>query len=244
MDEHYLALMPTYAIVALLWFLIYKFFGKPWQGQKEIRFSKPWLELIFAFLAVVIILIIGQLYQNDLLIPNENNHFIDAINQIIIFSPTIALVALRKQSSETIWLPKSKIPLRLSIGLFLALISVLTYWIIRKDSASLPSLLVNIYQPKNISHLVQVFMEDITIALLFVRLSAWIGRKWSILLVSILFAAGHIPALISNGYSINELSSLLLDVGIGIAILSAVSKSKDVWWFFIVHFTLDMTQFY
>jgi len=244
MDDHYLALMPTYGIVAALWFLIYRFFGKPWEEQTKIQFSKPWLELIFAFLAVVFILIIGQLYQSEMLIPNRGNHFIDAINQIIIFSPTIALVALRKQSSETIWLPTSKIPLRLLIGLALALISVLTYWIFRQDSASLSSMLIHIYQPKNISHLVQVFMEDITIALLFVRLAAWIGRKWSILLVSILFAAGHIPALISNGFDITEISSLLLDVGIGIIILSAVSKSKDVWWFFIVHFTLDMTQYY
>lgn len=179
-----------------------------------------------------------------MLIPNENNHFIDAINQIIIFSPTIVLVALRKQLPEIIWLPATKIPLRLSIGLSLAMISVLAYSTFRQDSSSLTSMLVNIYHPKNISHLVQVFMEDITIALLFVRLAAWIGRKWSILLVSILFAAGHIPALISNGYEINAVSSLVLDAGIGVIILSAVSKSKDVWCFFIVHFTLDMTQYY
>lgn len=244
MSDHYLALMPTYGIVAVLWFLIYRIFKKPWEEQKEIQFPKSWLELIFAFIAVVFIIIIGQLYQNDMLIPNKGNRFIDAINQILIFSPTIALVALRKQSTETIWLPTSKIPLRLLIGLALALISVLSYSIFRQDSASLTSMLVNIYHPKNISHLVQVFMEDITIALLFVRLAAWIGRKWSILLVSILFAAGHIPALISNGYEINAVSSLVLDVGIGVIILSAVSKSKDVWWFFIVHFTLDMTQYY
>lgn len=60
MNDHYLALMPTYRIVALLWFLIYRFFRKPWKDEKVIQFSKPWLELIFAFLAVVFIMRLGN----------------------------------------------------------------------------------------------------------------------------------------------------------------------------------------
>ena len=63
-------------------------------------------------------------------------------------------------------------------------------------------------------------------------------------LVALLFAAGHIPSMISDGYSFQEMSSLILDAAIGVVILSAVSKSKDVWWFFIVHFVLDMSQYY
>jgi len=90
----------------------------------------------------------------------------------------------------------------------------------------------------------QVFLEDITIALIFVRLSAWIGSKKAIVLVAILFAAGHIPSLLANGFVITELGSLLFDMAIGIVILSALSKSKDIWWFFMLHFALDMTQFY
>ena len=87
-------------------------------------------------------------------------------------------------------------------------------------------------------------MEDITIALIFVRLSAWIGNKRTIVIVAILFAAGHIPSLLTNGFVITELGSLLIDTFLGILILSAVSKSKDVWWFFMLHFALDMSQFY
>ena len=87
-------------------------------------------------------------------------------------------------------------------------------------------------------------MEDITIALLFVRLSECIGRKWTIGIVAILFAAGHIPSLLSNGATTNELLTLFIDAAIGIIILSAVSKSRDVWWFFMVHFVLDMSQYY
>lgn len=244
MKDHYIALMPAYGTVALLWFLIHRKFRKPWDEEIEIQFSKPWLELIFAFLAIVFILILGQIYQNDMLVSNKNNQFIDSINQFIIFSPTVALLLIRKQSLQTIWLPKSNIPIRLLVGLCLAFFALLVYWIIRKDASDFSSILINTYNPKNISHFVQVFMEDITIALLFVRLIAWIGRKWSIVIVSFLFAAGHIPALISNGFVINEISGLLIDVAIGVIIFAALSKSKDIWWFFVVHFTLDMTQFY
>lgn len=87
-------------------------------------------------------------------------------------------------------------------------------------------------------------MEDITIALVFVRLSAWIGRKWTIGVVALLFAAGHIPSLLSSGASTIEISSLFIDIFIAVVILSAVSKSKDIWWFFMVHFALDMSQYY
>jgi membrane protease YdiL (CAAX protease family) len=101
-----------------------------------------------------------------------------------------------------------------------------------------------IYHYQNTSHAVQIFMEDVTIALVFVRLSAWIGRKWSIIIVAILFAGGHIPTMISNGAELLELGTLFIDAFLGVLVLLAISKSKDIWWFFMVHFAMDMTQFY
>ena len=175
---------------------------------------------------------------------NDGNKIVDAINQFLIFSPTLFLIAIRKQPIETIWLPKSRVLYRLALGVVIAFCSLAVYWLIRKNTPSFESLLTNTYHPKNISHLVQVFMEDITIALLFVRLSAWIGNKRTIIIVAILFAAGHIPSLLSSGFAVTELGSLFLDAFIAVLVLSAVSKSKGVWWFFILHFTLDMTQFY
>ncbi|MBN2777387.1 MAG: hypothetical protein JXR36_07080 [Bacteroidales bacterium] len=244
MTAHYIALIPAYATAAGLWFLISRFLKTLWNNEVTTESKKPWLEFVYAIIAVIMILGIGQLYIRAMLIPNMGNNYIDAINQFLIFSPTILLITIRKQSIETIWLPKSKILLRIAIGLVIALCSLFIYWIIRRNAAGYVSILSDTYNPKNISHLVQVFMEDITIALVFVRLSAWIGRKWTIGLVALLFATGHIPSLISSGASTVELSSLFIDTFIAIVILSAVSKSKDVWWFFMVHFALDMSQYY
>lgn len=244
MDPHYLALVPAYISAVILWFVIYKTIKRPWDRVSEKSFKKPWLEFLFAVIAVIFILGIGQLYIQEMLIPNNGNNYVDALNQIIIFSPALLLLVIRKQSLNTIWLPTSNIPLRLLWGLILAFIALFIYSLIREDSAGFTSMVANTYHPKNISHFVQVFLENVTIALLFVRLSEWIGVKWSIAIVAVLFAAGHIPSMMSDGASMNELLSLIMDAGLGILVLSAVSKSRDIWWFIMVHFALDMSQFY
>lgn len=244
MTSHYIALVPAYATAASLWFVISLFLKTLWNNEATTEFKKPWLEFVYAIIAVLMILGIGQLYIRAMLIPNNGNNYIDALNQFLIFSPTILLIIARQQSIKSIWLPISRIPVRIFIGLIIALISLFIYWLIRKNAAGYVSILSNTYNPKNISHLVQVFMEDITIALVFVRLSAWIGREWAIGIVALLFAAGHIPSLLSSGASTIEISSLFIDTFIAIVILSAVSKSKDIWWFFMVHFALDMAQYY
>lgn len=244
MNEHYISLMAAYGTGVLLWFLSNHIFKSIWKEHKTITFEKSWLEFIFSLMAVIAIIGIGQLYVRDLMIPNDGNKVIDSINQFLIFSPTLLLIAIRKQPIATIWLAKTKIFLRLAIGLVIALCSLTVYWLIRKNAPSFEILLSNTYHPQNISHLVQVFMEDITIALIFVRLSAWIGNKRTIAIVAILFAAGHIPSLLSSGFAITELGGLILDALIGVLVLNAVSKSRDVWWFFMLHFALDMSQFY
>ena len=244
MNEHYISLMAAYGTGVLLWFLANYAFKSIWKDNKTFTFEKPWLEFIFSIIAAIAIIGIGQLYLRDLMIPNDGNKLIDALNQFLIFSPTLLLIAIRKQHIETIWLPKSKILYRLAIGIVIAICSLGVYWLIRKNAPSFESILTNTYHPKNISHLVQVFMEDITIALIFVRLSAWIGNQRSIAIVAILFAAGHIPSLLSSGFALTELSGLFLDAFIGVLVLSAVSKSRDILWFFILHFVLDMSQFY
>lgn len=244
MNPHYISLVAGYSLVVALWFTLNHFFPTLWRHQDKVSFNRPHLEFVYAIIAVIAIIGIGQLYSRDLLIPADGNVFLDAINQLIIFSPTLVLILLRKQSVETLWLPKSKVALRILVGFLLALCSVTVYWLTRSEASGLGKILSNIYHYQNISYLVQVFMEDITIALIFVRLSAWIGTKWSIVLVAVLFSAGHIPAFLTNGASLIDLSSLILDTFLGVLVLTAVAKSRDVWWFFMVHFAMDMTQFY
>ncbi len=244
MSPHYISLISAYCLAVGLWFLLYHFLPSMWKHERRIQFSKPFQEFIYSIIAVLAILGLGQFYTRGLLIPGDDSVLVNALNQFIIFSPAWVLILVRKQSAETVWLPKSKIAIRLLTGLFLAICSLIIYWLTRRDSNGFGNILLNIYHYQNISHLVQVFMEDVTIALIFVRLSAWIGNKWSIFIVAVLFSAAHIPSLLTNGATLIELSSLLVDALLGVLVLSAVSKSRDILWFFMVHFAMDMTQFY
>jgi len=244
MDSHYISLVSGYSSVVGLWFLLNYKFPSIWKEAEKIDFKKPFLEFIFALLTVLVILLIGQLYIQGLLIKSNGNDFLDALNQFIIFSPVFFLLLIRKQSVKTVWLSKTNIVIHLFLGLLLAFFGILIYWLTRSDSNNFTNIIINIYNYKNISHLVQVFMEDITIALVFVRLSAWIGNKRSIILVSVLFAVSHIPSFIAEGASLMQLSSLFLDTFIGVIVFFALSRSRDILWFFMVHFAMDMTQFY
>nr|WP_299346430.1 hypothetical protein [Allomuricauda sp.] len=246
MTRQYIALITAYFVIVLLWFVLARFLGKRlWSKNDVFEPRRPYLELIFALLAVFCILGMGQLYLNGLLIPNTTkNIFIDAVNQFLIFIPTLALPMIRKQSIETLWIRKTDIPQRFGIGLGLALVALFVTWIVQGSTKPFMDLLSHVFHVKNSSHFVQVFMEDITIAMIFVRLSRWLGNSASIIIVASLFAAGHIPSMLAGGALFYELGSLLLDTLIGIGVLVALSRSRDIWWFFPVHFALDMTQYF
>ena len=68
----------------------------PWNKEVVIEFKKPWLEFVYAIIAVLMILGIGQLYMRAMLIHNNENNYIDALNQFLIFSPAILLILIRK----------------------------------------------------------------------------------------------------------------------------------------------------
>jgi hypothetical protein len=89
----------------------------------------------------------------------------------------------------------------------------------------------------------QVFLEDLTIAILFVRLAGAVGTRWATVVVASLFAAGHVPVMVSQGATWLELAGLLRDAGLGAAVILVLQRSRDVVWFWCIHFALDMTQF-
>lgn len=246
MDPHYISLILAYGSGMILWWLINNQFPLIWSNNISLTFKNPLFEFILSILSVVLIILLGQLYNYNLLIPDRGIIYLNAINQLIIFSPSILLVLIRRQSPKTIWLPKNNILLRILSGFGITACSFLVYWFSRNyyGDYSFTSTFLNIFHHQNLSFAVQIFMEDVTIALIFVRLQAWIGRRYSIIIVAILFAVGHIPTMIFNGADIVGLSTLLLDSFLGIIVLLTLSKSRDISWFFILHFTMDMTQFY
>jgi hypothetical protein len=168
----------------------------------------------------------------------------DSINHLIIFSPFLLLLRLRKHPISSAWLTTNRFWLRFVIGLTLALIAILVFTLLRRDSSSWLQVVPRVYNYQNLSHLTQVLLEDIAIAILFVRLRAAIGLRGGIILVAALFALAHIPAMLSGGAGVNELSSLVLDTLLGVGVIFVVQRSADIIWFWCIHFAMDMMQFY
>lgn len=76
------------------------------------------------YFAIMLILGIDQLYLRGMLFTSNGNNYVDALNQVLIFSPTILLVLIRKQSMHSIWLPKSNILTRIILGFSMGIISL------------------------------------------------------------------------------------------------------------------------
>ncbi len=129
------------------------------------------------------------------------------------------------------------------MGVGLASLAVTAYSLLRQGADPPWVLLGRIWRYQHVDNMVQVFLEDLAIAIVFVRLAAAIGNRWATLVVACLFAAGHIPAMVSQGATWLELAGLLRDAGLGVAVMLVLQRSRDVVWFWCIHFCLDMTQF-
>jgi hypothetical protein len=208
----------------------------------------PWREVAYAFVAVAAVIGVGQLYQRGLLLPARGalGVLAECINQVLIFSPLGTLLLVRRQSLWSAWVPLDRVWARLLVGGVLALLAIGVFTVAREGSDSWRAVVTRVYRPAHAAHGVQVLLEDLAITVLLARLGAACGsRPWiALLAVAGLFAAGHIPAMLSgDGVTPDALMSLGMDALLGVLVLGAVQRSRDIWWVWCVHFAMDMMQF-
>lgn len=244
--SHHAALLVAYAVALAAALGLARALPRLWPAPAAAPFAHPWCEVAWALAAGVAVLGIGMLYARGWLLPATSRHRpgLDALNQLLIYAPFPLLLVLRRQGTETAWLPRNGIAARVAIGFALALLSLSVYAAVRPGLGEWPALVGQVYRPAHVTHLVQVLLEDVAIAILFVRVRQAMGLRGALLLVAALFAAAHIPGLLARGAAARDLLPLLGDVGLGVLALSVLSRLRDVWWFWMVHFALDMTQFY
>ncbi len=244
--SHHYALLVAYLLALVVWDRIGRKQGALWPAAEAPPFSRPWLELAWFGLALAAVLGIGQLYVRHWLLPERGPAVpvFEALNQLIIFSPILLLPVVRRQSLASAWLPLDRVWLRVLIGVVLSLAATLAFTSVRSGADPWIDVIRNVYHPKNLGDLIQVLCEDVAIAILFVRMHAAIGVVGSLVAVAALFAAGHIPAMLSSSVGVNEITGLIADAGLAIVVLYFLQRGNDVWWFWWVHFAMDMMQFY
>jgi len=123
------------------------------------------------------------------------------------------------------------------------LIAFMAFIAATRGIAAWPEMGLQIANFGNISIAVQVLLEDILIAALAARLVAATKVWIAIVVAAALFAAAHIPAMLAEGAGLSQLSTLLLDTGLGVLVIGAIITSRNVWWFWPIHAVMDLTQF-
>lgn len=245
MNDHSIPLTLAYALALGGWCIAARVLPGVWPRTPFEPLARPWREFIVALLGVVGVLVIGQLWTRGIRLPEEGTlgPLTRSINQLLIFSPMLVVMLVRRQPWTTAWLPRPRIAVRLLVGLLLAALAVTVYSVLREGADSPWTIFGRIWHVQHLDTMVQVFLEDLTIAILFVRLASAIGRRRATVIVACLFAAGHIPVMVAQGVSLAEMAGLLRDAGLGIAVILVLQRSRDIVWLWCVHFCLDMTQF-
>lgn len=244
-QEHYLPLVVAYLIGLGGWLLASRLLPRVWRHEKLDGFERPWREFGVALLGAMGILGMGQLWGSGIRLPEQGTlgPLLASINQILIFAPIFLVIMIRRHPLTSAWLPRAQITMRLMVGVLLASLALTAYSLLREGADAPWILLGRIWHYDNIDKMVQVFLEDLTIAILFVRLAGAVGNRWATVVVPCLFAVGHIPVMVSEGATWLGLVGLLRDAGLGLAVILILQRSRDVLWFWCIHFCLDMTQF-
>jgi hypothetical protein len=213
--------------------------------RADTRFERPWREVGWAFLAVLGVILVGQLYARGIRLAARGpwRPLTESANQIVIFAPMLLLLWLRRHGPETAWIRRDRVPLRIALGLVLASLAIVGYVLVQRQAPTVWIVLSRVFHPRSTHVAVQVLLEDIAIAILFVRLASAIGPRVTVALVASLFAAGHVPSLMAQGTTSAELLGLIRDAIVTGGVLLVAARGADVWVLWPIHFAMDMMQF-
>jgi membrane protease YdiL (CAAX protease family) len=106
-----------------------------------------------------------------------------------------------------------------------------------------PSSLAQIVHPANISYGIQILGEDLGIAMLLASLLRKIRPRTAVIATGLLFAAGHVPAMVTGGAVGPEFLRLIADGLLAAAVVAVLLRMRDVWVLWPVHVAMDLTQF-
>jgi hypothetical protein len=243
---HHYALLVGYGAAVGGWLVVTRLFPTLWPRRDAVTFPSPWKEVAWACAGALGVLAIGQLYVRGWLLPSGGPlaPLVEAGNQLLIFSPMLAVPLLRRHGLRTAWLPVDRLWARLLVGLALAALAIRAFTLVRPGSDNWLAVYPRVYQPRNVGLAVQVLCEDLAIAILFVRFRAAVGLRGTVVLVAGLFAAAHVPSMVATGATVGDLARLALDAGLGVIVLFIAQRSADVWWLWCVHFAMDMMQYH
>ena len=242
--DHYIGLFAAYAVITVIRLGILRHVPGLIPLPEAARITRPGRELAFLGLAVVAVIGVGQLHVAGLLLPGDHawGGVTEAANQVLIFLPLVICLIGMKADWNSVLFSGGRLGRRLALGMGLAVLSLLVFSIASPANVALGQLIHPMGELENLHFPVQVFFEDLFIAACLARLAAALSVRKAVVLVAVLFAAGHIPALLATGAQPQELITLVADVILGAMVFGSILKTRDFAWIWPVHVVMDFTQ--
>lgn len=237
-------LVLCYGIICGMWFLFDRM-GWLWEISPIKSPKKPWAEFLLAIIAVIAVLVTGQLYARGWLLPGSDNEIVAGIswmfNNVIIFSPIWMMVTFRRQSLNTVLISGKGWGKKVIFGLSTSVAGIIVFVGLRNELERLPEIFAYAFTFKSLINFPAVFFENVALAFLFVRFRWTVGSKWAIIIPALLFAVAHIPGSIAEGDSTGHiLYFAILTSSLTVVILYTAYRSRDIIWLGFVHYLVDI----
>lgn len=231
-------LVLAYLSACLVWVIATRLRPKLWPPAPGLSTDRRWLDLGLAGAALLCIFGLNQAHQAGYLLHPGGSAIAPlsvALNQLIVVSPIALVLAVRGQGPETVFLQAAGLPVKLIVALVLGLIATVMYLWMAGRLSDLPSTLLSAVSPRSLERGLQVFVECVAVAFLFVRVRWSFGLAAALLVPSMLYAVVQLPRQFEAHLPFPEIAVYFaLNTLVPAAILYVVQLSADIIWFAFV----------
>ncbi len=235
-------LVVAYLSACLAWVIATRLRPKLWPPAAGLSTDRHWLDLGLATAAILCIWGLNQAHRGGHLLHPGGSAIAPlatALNQIIIFSPIVVVLAVRGQGPATVLLQPANLPVKLISGLLLGLMASAIFLWMSGRLGDLPGALLSAVSPPSLERGLRVFLECAAVAFLFVRVRWSFGLAAALLVPSLFYAVAQVPRQLDAHMPAPEIVIYFaLNTLVPAGILYVVQLSGDVIWFAIIRFLL------
>jgi hypothetical protein len=241
----YAAVLAGYAASLGGWYVVTRARPALWATQEPARFERPGRELLWAFLAALSVIALNIVYHRHALAwlqPLLGKSVAFAASLVLIWSPVLAALALRRQGPETCLVSPRALWKKVAWGIVASAAGVGAFLLVRQGD-TMARLWQALSAPRPLP-LFQSLLQFFGFGFLLVRLGAVMGRGRASLLCGVLYGVVKYP-LYLGPYAMDFASATALvafSAAVAAAVVYLVYDRQDLVVPAIVHVLMDAVQ--
>ena len=204
-----------------------------WQSVRPRTLREPRSEALMALGAALLLLGISVTTDRVLddwrrRLPWRDGIYLGQL--MIVYSPILLVMLWRKQGPTTCFLRLEKLPCKVILGVGLSMLAAFVFVAVRGEVGEFGPFLSTLVRGRPVAML-QTLLEGFAIGFLLYRFGAWLGIRWSAVIVAVLFMAGHLPNYMAGTFHLSlgqALAMAIAHAGIGVLVLVSMWKSQDI----------------